>query len=117
MGLPILYPDINGVRHSWVSINLVFGIHIILGITALNYGRTRERSYVYGTSPDPLGKARGRNAYKGDIEVFLSEWDLISSLPGYGDLSFPIVVNYSANGVDIITDILEGCTIDSSEAS
>jgi hypothetical protein len=113
----VLYPDVNGVRHSYASIELTFGPHILIGHKSIEYSRTRERGYVYGASPDPLGKTRGKNTYKGAIELFLAEYALVTSLPGYGDIPFPVVVTYSTNGLDVITDILLGCTLDSNEAN
>lgn len=117
MAGPILYPMINGVRHDFSSIEVVFGPHILIGFKSVNYSRTRTRTMVYGTSPDPLGKTRGKNEYKADCEMLLSEFDLVSALPGYGDIPFTMVVTYSTNGIDTVADVLINCTIDSTDAS
>ena len=115
--MAILYPLINGVRHDFSSIEMIFGLRRVIGCKAVNYKRERKREYVYGTSPDPLGKTRGVNEYSADVELYLSEWALVQEIPGYGDIPFLVVVTYSSNGVDTIVDTLEGCTIDSTDAA
>ncbi len=36
---------------------------------------------------------------------------------GYGDVFFQVIVMYNENGFDTITDTINGCTMDSTEAS
>lgn len=117
MAGPILYPLLNGVKHDFTSIEVVFGPHILIGFKSVNYSRTRSRSMVYGTSPDPIGKTRGKNEYKADCEIYLAEFDLVTAIPGYGDIPFTMVVNYSTNGIDTVTDVLLNCTFDTTDAS
>jgi hypothetical protein len=116
---PLAYPTVNGVRHSFASIELKIGTLIFVGFKSINYSRTRSRTLVRGNSPDPLGKTRGDNEYSADCELYLAEWNLLMQTlgKGYGDVLFPINVTYSENGFDTITDNLIGCTIDSTEAS
>jgi hypothetical protein len=113
----ILYPLINGVRPSFASVEFVFGVRRVIGVKAINYKRERKREYVYGTSPDPLGKTQGVNEYSADVELFLPEWALVSEIPGYGDVPFLVIVNYTAVGTGTVTDVLVNCTIDSTDAS
>ena len=119
---PISYPLVNGARHSFVSIELKLMGVIFQGFTSINYTRTRSRTMVYGNSPDPLGKTRGKNEYKADCEVYLAEWNLFQSQllaiqPGYGDVFFSVTVIYNEPGFDVITDSIVGCTMDTTEAS
>ena len=93
-----------------------------MGFKSVNYTRTRSRTMVYGKSPDPLGKTRGKNEYKGDCELFLAEWnvlqaEMVRQQSGYGDIFFPVYVTYGENGFDTIQDTLLGCTLDSTDAS
>jgi hypothetical protein len=137
----IQYPLINGVRHSFSSIEGQFvqaaavggqgqsgsaaGAAMALnfrGYKAINYGRTRSRTFVYGTHPDPIGKTRGKNEYKADLEVLLAEFyqlqDALQAIQaGYGDVFFQFIVTYSENGFDTKTDTIIGCTLDLTEAS
>ncbi len=122
MGTPISYPLINGVRHGYSSIELKLAGQIFLGFTAINYSRTRSRGLARGQHPDPLGKTRGTNEYKGDCELLLAEFNLLQSLlvaqgAGYGDVFFQVLVTYGENQFDTITDTLNGCTVDLTDAS
>lgn len=138
---PLAYPLINGVRHSFSSIEAQFvqaaavggqgqsgssaGPAMALnfrGFKAINYSRTRGRTVLHGNHPDPLGKTRGKNEYKADVEVLLAEFNALQAAvqaiqAGYGDVFFQFVVTYSENGFDTITDTISGCTIDTTEAS
>ncbi len=116
---PIQYPLINGVRHSFASIELKLNGQIFIGFKSINYSRKRTRAVVRGNSPDPLGKTIGDNEYTTDAEIYLAEWNLFQSLlgPGYGDVFFQVLATYSANGFDTIQDVINGCTLDSTEAS
>jgi hypothetical protein len=119
MATPIKYPLINGVRHSFASVELKFAGQIFIGVKAVNYSRTRTRAEVRGNHPDPLGKTQGENVYAGDIEIYLAEFNRLETLlgAGYGDSFFSCVVTYSANGFDTIVDTITGCTIDTTEAA
>lgn len=113
----IAYPLINGVRHSYASIELKLATQIFTGFKSINYSRKRGRALVRGNHPDPLGKTIGENEYAGDCELYLAEWNLFQKTlgKGYGDVFFQVVVTYSATGFDTITDKLIGCTMDSTE--
>lgn len=119
MTTPIQYPLINGVRHSFASIELKLETQIFIGFKSINYGRTRTRTKVRGNHPDPLAKTRGENDYNADCELYLAEFMLFISQfgSGYGDKFFQVLVTYSENGFDTIQDIINGCTIDTTEAS
>ncbi len=119
MTTPISYPLINGVRHSFASIELKLKEQIFIGFKSVNYSRTRSRTKVRGNHPDPLGKTQGENDYSADIELYLAEWNLFQEQlgAGYGDVFFQVLVTYSANGFDTIQDVINGCTLDSTEAS
>jgi hypothetical protein len=119
MTTPISYPLLNGVRHSFSSIELKINGVIYQGFKSINYNRTRTRGMARGNSPDPLGKTRGENEYKADCELYLAEWNLLQAGlgAGYGDVSFTVICSYTENGFDVITDELQGCTLDDSDAA
>jgi len=113
----IQYPLINGVRHGFSSIEAKIAGQIFVGFTAINYSRTRTRSLVRGNHPDPLGKTRGTNEYKAEVELYLAEWNLLQAIllsqgAGYGDVFFQVIVTYGENAFDTVTDVLLGCTVD-----
>ena len=117
----IPYPMVNGARVSFVSIETKLNGQVFMGITKIDYKRTRERAFIEGTNADPLGKTRGTNKYEASCEMHLAEFNqfCISTLggAGYGDVFFPVDVTYSENGFDMIHDQIIGCTVDSTEAS
>lgn len=115
----IQYPLVNGVRHGFSSIELKIGGDIYIGFKSINYNRTRTRGTPRGNHPDPLGKTRGTNEYKADIEMLLAEYNaMITKLGnGYGDVLFPVYVTYGETNFDTITDELIGCSIDTTDAS
>lgn len=120
MGLP--FPVINGVLHSFASIEAILGPagRVSVAMKAINYSRKRDREMPAGAHPDPIGKTRGTNKYAGDCELYLVQWQLLLvslGLEGYGDVPFPVIVTYSDIGMPTVTDELLGCTLDSTEAS
>jgi hypothetical protein len=119
MATNIVYPLVNGVRHSFASIELKVAGQLFVGFKEINYSRTRTRAEVRGNHPDPLGKTIGENVYTADATFFLAEFNLLVALlgAGYGDSFFTITVTYSANGFDTIQDVITGATIDTTEAS
>jgi hypothetical protein len=123
---PIPYPDSAGARHSWASIKAIIAGQTFLGIKKCDYDRTRSRSVVMGTHPDPLGKTVGENAYTASIDMYLAEWNQLQALligaaidagVGYGDFFFDLQIQYTANGFDTIQDDILGCTLDATKAS
>jgi len=119
MTTPLVYPLINGVRHSLNSVELKINGRIYIGVKSFNYTRKRNRSLVRGTSPDPIAKTRGENEYSADCELYLAEFNLVQADlgPGYGDIPFTAYATWTENGFDTITDVLTGCTLDSTEAN
>lgn len=126
MTTPIQYPLINGLRHSFNSIEINIGGLILYG-TAINYKRTRSRTMVQVNHPDPIGKTRGSNAYTADIELLLAEYNMLQQQlialaaqqqgTGYGDVPFSVLATHTENGLDTIQDALIGCTMDTTEGS
>lgn len=122
---PIQYPLVNGVRHSFASIELKVGTDIYNGFRAIDYNRVRTRAKPRGNHPDPYGKTIGENDYTATIEFYLAEfYRLINSLGnGYGDIPVEVSVTYAVPAIGgspaFVThqDIIKGGTIDSSEAS
>jgi hypothetical protein len=127
MTTAIQYPLVNGVRHSFASIEAKIAGQIYL-VTGVNYSRKRSRTMVRANHPDPVGKTQGSNEYSCDIELLLAEFNALQAAliaqanaanlnGGYGNLPFQIVVQYTENGLDTVTDTILGCTFDSTESS
>lgn len=130
MTTPISYPLVDGFRKSWSSIEAVFsarsgsGPSMALnfrGFRNINLSRTKSRPHVYGTHPDPIGKVRGKNEYKGSVEILVEEWnqlqaELANIRADYGNVFFTFTRTYTENGSDTIVDTAIGCTIDTTES-
>lgn len=121
--IPVLYPLVNGVRHSFASIEAKINGVPFLGIQSVDYDRVRSRAEVYGTHPDPIGKTRGQNKYTAEMEMLLAEFNNFQAQTGilgqgWGDFPFIVTVSYSelASGLVTVTDVLIGCTMDSATA-
>ena len=108
----IPYPMVDGARVSFVSIDAKLKGQVFVGITKIDYKRTRERTDLYGTNADPIAKTRGTNKYEASGDLYLAEFNAFTKQTlggdGYGDVFFPIDVTYSENGFDMIHDQLIG---------
>lgn len=116
---------INGNRYSFVNLTVnANGRDIPRGsITALNYNPTQDPGIVQGNLNVPTGRTQGYATATGSIEILLSEAnDFYANLTANGavailDVDFDIVVQYSINGIDVVTDVLRGCRITNLDAS
>ena len=110
MTTPLSFPEINGLRHDWSSIELKANSQLFMGIKSIDYEWTREVALVRGFSPDPLGQTRGTNTFGCSIELYLAEWNLFLSQlgNGFGDAFFSIQISFAENGFDQITDQVLG---------
>jgi hypothetical protein len=116
LGFPLTLGDIP----DFTSVEANFGGGIKFGgLMELNYSRKRNRKYEYGPHPDPVGVTTGQNQYAGDCSLLLIDWRtfLLTSGPGYGDRKFVVVANYSLPDFTVMTDLLLGCSINTTEAS
>ncbi len=115
MTTPLVYPLINGFKHSFASIELKLADDKYIGFKSINYESKLDRAKVYGCHPDPIAKTRGVADYSGDLEIYLAEWNQLQAKlgPGWADVSFTGVVSYIENGFDVIVDSLIGCTLSS----
>lgn len=124
MALP-KYPDVNGVRTSYCSIELGIDGLKLKGVTSINYREPGEIGKLRGTSPHPIGRTRGQVTPEGDIEMYRAEWDeLLKKLTkngtfGYMELSWPVTVAYAEeiSPETTVTDTLEGVRFLSPEVS
>lgn len=119
MATEIQYPMVNGYRHGFSSIELSLKNRKFRGFKAINYSRTRSREKQWGNHPDPIGKTLGENDYNCDVELYLAEFlSFLEDLgDGYGDTFFDTTVAYGPHGFDTKTDIIIGCTLDTTEVS
>jgi hypothetical protein len=106
MATPVSYPLVNGVFHSFASIELKVDGVIYAAVKAVNYKQSLTPTKVRGAHAEPLGRTRGDLEADGDIELYEQQgFQLLSQLgDGYLEKVFSITVTYSENGLDTITD-------------
>lgn len=122
--VPISVPLTNGVARSFGHVRLnMGGLDFTGGFQKIARSRTRKREMVMSNSPDPVAKTLGENEYKCSA-VLLFDWymNFIQTIqntfgPGYGDQPFTIFITYVGANLVPYTDIIIGCTIDTTEAS
>lgn len=111
------YPDVNGHRTSYCSIELgVAGQLPIAGVKSINYREMPEVGKIRGTNVKPMGRTRGQVDFEGDIEFYQREWrnlmPVLSQLGlfGFSEVSYPVTVVYAeeASPLDIVIDELIG---------
>lgn len=124
--MPPKYPDVNGVRTSWASIEFGLDGLPITGIESINYRDPLEKGAVYGSTSKKQGRTRGQLAPEGDMEILQADW-LHILLPritqngkyGFSELAFPVKCAYAErlSPADVVTDRIQGVVFHSPEVS
>jgi hypothetical protein len=129
-GVSFQYPQFNGFRYSFSSVqfNFLGGIadQIVVAVLSLDYELKRERQQVHGTSVTPIGKTRGQVTFSAKAKMLKAEFQsMIDTLAvgdptgnsSFGDQMFDVKVSYAepigAGFTSLVTDVIQGCTIDS----
>ena len=104
-------PLINGVRHSWASINITLFGRTITGITEIKYGNEQEKEDFYGAGNQPVHRGRGNKKVTASIKLHAYEINAIqTSLPAGSSLMdiapFDISVVYMATGSDAVKEVI-----------
>jgi hypothetical protein len=111
----LIYPDINGRRMSFASIEARFSDQKIIGFRSINYDAGLEIGKVYGSASQKLGRTAGKEDSTGSFDMYLEEWQrLIKKLgDGFGKKAFTLVVQFAelGFGADVITHTLRGVRI------
>lgn len=124
--MSVSYPLINGVRHSYSSVEVRINNQVFLGCTEINYSPKLEPSVVRGAGSLPIALTLGNADYEGDFSLLLEEFNqmLIALGDGAMAIAFDIVINYDPTlggvpdgGLSVVTDTLQGCRITAIEAS
>jgi hypothetical protein len=100
--MPPSYPDVNGMRTSYCSIELgIAGFQFVKGVKGINYEDEGEIPEIPGAAAVTIGRTRGGNKCKGDIELYQEEWDdllpvlTFNGVMGYMESAWPITVTYA----------------------
>jgi len=123
--IPLLYPDVNGARVSYSSIEFGMAGVRIPGIKSISYKETADIPKQWGTSRKPIGRTAGKFDFEGDVEFYAAEFQqAITALGalgvvGFSEIGIPISVTYAEliSPETIATDILIGVRLHSPERS
>ena len=120
------FPDINGVKTSYCSLELGLDGVRLKGVKSLNYRESLEIGMIRGLSSHPIGRTRGQVEFEGDIEIYQADW--LTLLPiltvagkfGFSELAHTLFCTYAeivASPTEVTQDIIEGVRIHSPENS
>ena len=115
---PVNYPQINGNRYSWSSIELRVLGKRILGVKSVDFAQALEPGEVYGTHAQKIGRTRGELKPTGSIEMNKEEAeDLVNTLgDGYMEVPFDVVIAFREL-TTISTAIIHGARIKNMDSS
>jgi hypothetical protein len=82
--MPPIYPDVNGNRTAYCSIELGINGNITKGVKSINYKEMLEIPKMRGTSAKPQGRGRGTVDFEGDIEFYQADWNALLFLLSRG---------------------------------
>jgi hypothetical protein len=110
--------QINGNRYSFTSITVqMAGMEQPRAFKSINYDANQDPGKVQTNQVTLAGLTSGYADGSGGFEMLDSELDdFFTALSGGGvfnvmDVDFDIIVNFSANGIDVRQDTLRGCRI------
>lgn len=108
---------INGIRYDVSSYMIKFNGRSLstFGVKSLTYDDGLEPGEVYGTSPQKIGRTRGKYTSEASLELWADESiefeDMIAPNGGLGEIPFTIEVSISETGRTPIFDQIVGCRI------
>lgn len=116
--MAVQFPLVNGVRHSWTSVECKLAGGVVAGITEFNYSPKLEAATVRGAGPLPIGTTTGLASYTADFTILLEEFNqFVTTLgPAWMTAFFDFEISYSdegyaAAGLSTITDSVRRCRI------
>lgn len=107
-------PLINGVLHSWASIQVAIQGVPLTGITSIEYEDKQEVVNKYGAGRYPVGRGLGRITPSAKITLYLDEVSALQAKSSSGRLQdlgmFDILVGYLHPTSGLITyDKIRNC--------
>lgn len=108
---------INGIRYDVSSYRITFNGRALstFGVKSLTYEEDLEPGEIYGTSPQKIGRTRGKYGVSASLELWADEAiefeSLIAPNGGLGEIPFQIGVAISETGRTPIFDEIVGCRV------
>lgn len=123
------YPDINGHRYGFSSIEIDYAGLKIAGFKSINYSSSLDPGELRGNSAVVLGRTRGNFSSDASCEMYRLEFDNLKeklaaiglATPGqmgFMEVSFPIIVSYcELSAANATVDTLVGVRIKKVDSS
>jgi len=110
-----MIPLINGIRHSWASVNVSLLGRIVSGITAVSYEEKQDKKNNYGAGIFPV--SRGLGKYEASAKITLHSYEVDALLKSLGPMKrlidiapFDLVVTFMAEGSDMLVNhVIRNC--------
>ena len=104
---------INGVVHSWSSVQVVMGGVPVTGINKIDYDSKQTKEAIYGAGQNPVGKGYGKIENSCTIGLLREEVEAMRAASPTGRLAdlapFNIIVQYlPVNGQKKVTHRILG---------
>jgi len=112
----VSYPQINGHRYSFASIEAAFNGLLVPGFKSISYNDELTPADVYGTSSNKIGRTKGKQNAACTFVMYKEEFENLRITlgvtgVGYGETQFDIILTYFEVGQVPITDIIQGCRV------
>mgnify|MGYP003373230130 CR=1 FL=1 len=89
---------INGVVHSWSSVQVIMGCVPVTGINKIDYDSKQTKEAIYGAGQNPVGKGYGKIENSCTIGLLRDEVEAMRAASPTGRLAdlapFNIIVQY-----------------------
>ena len=82
-----LTPLVNGRAHDWASITIQYANVMVAGITAINYGETRDKNDNYGLGSRPVSRGYGQVKATASITILAEEVAALERIALNGDIT------------------------------
>lgn len=104
------YPDINGHRYQWASVETTFGKNITKAVKSITYGDELTVGEVRGNAVKKMGRTRGVQKPTAKCTFYKAEFDqLVKDLgDGFGEKVFDIKLAYADTGQPTQSDTIVG---------
>jgi hypothetical protein len=106
-------PLINGIAHSWSTVNVVIFGTQLRGITAVEYNKKQNIVDNFGAGQYPVSRGYGNVECDGAIEMYVDELNKLMSIsPNRNPLELPffdIVIVYAGIGIAPTRVTLKAC--------
>lgn len=115
--MAIQYPDVNGIRYDFSSVECNVGGQPVTGVKSVSYKHGLKPGVVRGTSAQKNGRTRGQYDPEASLTLYKAEADeLIARLGnGYMEIPFDVTVHFADVGQAVTTTLIRAARITDEE--